>query len=137
MSCGDAAGQARRGEKVDSEGDSGGEGRTTTVGGIDSRRLKSFVARIEHVQGDLDALNEDKTEIYREAKSDGFDTNVIKALIRRRRNGKGATQEADALLALYERALEGEEESGPPSRRRGRRLAEREDNAAAWNASTH
>jgi uncharacterized protein (UPF0335 family) len=85
-------------------------------GEIDGRRLRSFIERIERVQEDLDASNEDKAEIFKEAKSDGFDTNVMKVIIKRRRNGEGATEEADALLAIYERALK----DGGPTRRRTR-----------------
>ena len=104
------------------------------TGGIDSKRLYSFIQRVERVQEELDDLNADKSEIFKEAKSDGFDTNVMKAQIKRRRNGKGATEEGDALLAIYERAIENEEgASGRPSRRRRReREADSSDARAAW-----
>ena len=108
------------------------------AGGIDSKRLFSFIQRIERLQDDLDVLNEDKGEVFKEAKSDGFDTHVMKAQIKRRRNGKGATEEADALLSIYERAVENEEgSSARPSRKRRReREADSSDTRGAWD-TTH
>jgi uncharacterized protein (UPF0335 family) len=93
------------------------------TGGIAAERLYAFIQRIEKLQEELDALNDDKGEIFKEAKMTGFDTNAMKAVIKRRRNGKGATEEADAILSLYEQAVENEVAKNPaawPSRTRTR-----------------
>ncbi len=110
------------------------------TGGIPADRLYSFIRRIEQLQEELDVLNEDKAENFKAAKSAGFDTNVMKAVIKRRRLGKGAAEEADSLLATYERAVENEEAKSPDAgasrTRRREREADSSDNRAAWD-TTH
>ena len=104
------------------------------TGGISGERLYTFIQRIEKLQEELDDLNDDKGAVFKEAKMTGFDTNVMKALIKRRRNGKGATEEADAILSIYEQAVENEEAkkpaAWPPSRTRTR-------DDAAGDATSH
>ena len=76
------------------------------VEGIASERLRALVDRIERLDGEIKALNQDKAEIYSEAKGTGFDVKTMKLLIRRRRMTGMELSEADALLDLYERAME-------------------------------
>jgi len=73
--------------------------------GIDGVHLHSFVQRIERLQEELDALNGDKGEVFKEAKSCGFDLKILKIVIKRRRMGKECDEE-DTLVELYEQALE-------------------------------
>jgi hypothetical protein len=40
------------------------------------------------------------------AKADGFDTNIVGAIVKRRKLGHGETRAADDLIRLYEEALE-------------------------------
>jgi len=104
-------------------------------GEIAGERLLSFVQRIEHVQDQLDGLNDDKGEIFKEAKSTGFDTNVMKAILKRRRNGKGATEEADSLLSIYERAIDNAEI--PPGFSRGSTRARKDGADRPGDSATH
>ena len=62
-------------------GHNSGDAADIKTGGIAADRLKSMVDRIERLQEDRKAINEDVKDIYSEAKSAGFDTKVLRALI--------------------------------------------------------
>ena len=68
-------------------------------------RLRAFVQRIERLEEEKAALAADIREIYAEAKGDGFDTKVLRQVIRRRKQDTAEMQEQDALLELYLSAL--------------------------------
>ena len=67
---------------------------------VQGDQLKSIVQRIERLEEEKTALAADIREIYSEAKGDGFDTKVLRQVIRRRRQDKAEVQEQDALLRL-------------------------------------
>lgn len=70
-------------------------------------RLKSFVERVERIQGEIDAGNADKKEIYAEAKGTGFDVKIMKLLIAERRKDAATVAETSELLDLYRAAMNG------------------------------
>ena len=76
------------------------------VGGIAGDHLKAYVERIERLNEEIKALNQDKADIFAEARGNGFDVKTMKALIRRRQMTGMELSEADALLELYERAVD-------------------------------
>ena len=75
-------------------------------GGIAADRLKSFIERIERLEEEKAALTADIREVYAEAKGTGFDTKIMRQIIRIRRMDKADRQEQEELLTLYKRALE-------------------------------
>ena len=75
------------------------------VGGIAADRLKSFVERIERLEEEKRGLQEDIKEVYAEAKGTGFDTKIIRQIIRLRKMDKADRQEQEAILELYKEAL--------------------------------
>lgn len=77
----------------------------TDVGGIASERLKSFIERIERLEEEKTAIQGDIKSVYDEAKSTGFETKIMKEIIKRRKKDRKTLQEEDALLDLYQRAL--------------------------------
>lgn len=68
-------------------------------------RLRAFLQRIERLDEEKDGLAADIREIYAEAKGDGFNTKVMREIVKRRKQDKASVQEQDALLDLYEAAL--------------------------------
>ncbi|MFZ5792198.1 MAG: DUF2312 domain-containing protein [Pseudomonadota bacterium] len=74
--------------------------------GIAADRLKSFIERIERLEEEKAALAADIREVYAEAKGTGFDTKVMRQIIRLRRMDKTDRQEQEELLDLYKRALD-------------------------------
>ena len=75
------------------------------VGGISGERLRSFVERIERLEEQRRSLSEDIKEVYSEAKGSGFDTKIMRQIIKIRRMDKDDRDEAETLLDLYLRAL--------------------------------
>jgi uncharacterized protein (UPF0335 family) len=75
------------------------------VGGIGAERLRSFVERIERLEEEKAALTADIREVYAEAKGNGFDTKVMRQVIRLRKMETADRQEQEALLDLYKRAI--------------------------------
>ena len=76
------------------------------VGGVAGERLRSFVERIERLEEEKVALSADIREVYAEAKGAGFDIRVMRQLIRLRKMDKAARSEMEAILDVYERALD-------------------------------
>jgi uncharacterized protein (UPF0335 family) len=75
------------------------------VGGIAGDRLKSFIERIERLEEEKRTLQEDIKEVYAEAKGTGFDTKIMRQLIKIRKMDKDDLDEQETLLDLYKRAL--------------------------------
>ena len=75
------------------------------IGGIAGDRLRSFIERIERLHEERQALSRDIAECYSEAKGYGFDTRIIKILVKIRRLDKDDLDEQEALLDVYKRAL--------------------------------
>ncbi|HTZ36803.1 MAG TPA: DUF2312 domain-containing protein [Stellaceae bacterium] len=75
------------------------------IGGIAGDRLKSFIERIERLEEEKKALANDIKEVYAEAKGTGFDTKIMRQLIRLRRMDKDDLDEQEALIDVYKRAL--------------------------------
>jgi len=74
-------------------------------GGISSARLKSFIERIEKLEEDKASVSEDLKEVYAEAKGTGFDTKIIRTIVRIRKIDIEKRREQDELLELYKAAL--------------------------------
>jgi uncharacterized protein (UPF0335 family) len=75
------------------------------VGGIAGDRLKSFVERIERLEEERKALSNDIKEVYAEAKGTGFDTKIMRQVIRLRKMDKDDLDEQETLIDIYKRAL--------------------------------
>ncbi|MBI3710875.1 MAG: DUF2312 domain-containing protein [Proteobacteria bacterium] len=76
-----------------------------TVGGVHVAKLKSVVERIERLEGERAELGADIREVYSEAKGSGFDTKILRQLIKLRKMDKADRQELDDLLDTYRKAL--------------------------------
>lgn len=74
-------------------------------GGIAADRLRSFIERIERLEEEKKGLADDIKEVYAEAKGTGFDTKIMRQIIRLRKMEQADRQEQEALLELYRQAL--------------------------------
>jgi uncharacterized protein (UPF0335 family) len=75
------------------------------TGGIASDRLKSLIERIERLESEKAALAGDIREVYAEAKGTGFDTKIMRQVIKLRKLEPADRQEQGHLLELYSRAV--------------------------------
>jgi uncharacterized protein (UPF0335 family) len=82
-----------------------GDTMTDTVG-VPGNRIRSFVERVEQLEGEIQELNESKKEVFAEAKGEGFDVKVLKEIIKLRKQNKDERDEHETLLDVYMRAME-------------------------------
>lgn len=75
------------------------------LGGNSADQLRAYIVRVERLEGEIDDLNADKREVYAEAKACGFDKKTMRKLIIRRKKDGQEIQDEDALLELYETAM--------------------------------
>lgn len=68
-------------------------------------QLKSIVERVERLEEEKAALSGDIKEVYAEAKGHGFDTKIVRQVVRIRKMDTTEREERDALLDLYMSAL--------------------------------
>jgi len=74
-------------------------------GGVAADQLRSFVERIERLEEEKQSIADDIKDVYGEAKGTGFDTKVLRQIIRLRKQDAAERQEQEALLDLYMHAL--------------------------------
>lgn len=67
--------------------------------------LKSFIERIERLEEEKQTLSDDIKEVYAEAKGSGFDTKVMRQVVRLRKMESADRQQQEAILDLYLGAL--------------------------------
>jgi len=68
-------------------------------------RLKSFIERIEHLSQEKEDINSDIKEAYAEAKGNGFDTTIMRQVIKLRKLDSDDRQEQEELIDTYMAAL--------------------------------
>src|ERR1700757_1815530 len=79
---------------------------------IPGGKIRAFVERIENLDTELQELNEQKKEVFSEAKAEGFDVKILKEIIKLRKQDKEERDEREGLLDLYIRAME----TAPPDK---------------------
>ena len=77
----------------------------TETGGVAAEQLRSLVERIERLEEEKAALAGDIREVYAQAKGSGFDTKVLRQVVRLRKLNSSDRQEQESLLDIYKRAL--------------------------------
>lgn len=75
------------------------------TGGIDNTRLTSLIERIERLEEEKKGIQSDIRDIYAEAKSVGFDTKIMREIIKLRKLNVADRDEQDFLTEAYRKAL--------------------------------
>lgn len=91
---------------------------------VATTKLRQFFESIERLNGEIEALNSDKSEVYQQAKAEGFDVTIMRVVMSRRKMDRADVEERDALVEVYERALR-----GTKSATRARARGQSEDDA--------
>lgn len=68
-------------------------------------QLNKLLDRVDRVQAEIKELNNDKKEIFAEAKALGFNTKIMRIVLRRRAMDKAELEEQDMLVDLYDTGL--------------------------------
>lgn len=74
-------------------------------GAIAADQLRLFIERAERIHEEVRGANEDLADVFKEAKSNGFDVKAMKACMRLRRLETHTRQEEEAILETYKAAL--------------------------------
>lgn len=72
---------------------------------IAADQLRLFIERIERLEEEKKGMSDDIRDVYSEAKSTGFDTKGMRAIVRLRKLEKHARDEQEAILETYKGAL--------------------------------
>jgi uncharacterized protein (UPF0335 family) len=67
--------------------------------------LKSFIERIERLEEEKAAIAGDIKEVYSEAKSSGFETKIMRQIVRLRKMDTQERVEQEQLLDVYKQAI--------------------------------
>lgn len=78
---------------------------TPPLGGIAAEALRQIIDRIERLEDEKRTLSEDISDVYGQAKSQGFDTKVIRKIVSLRKLDRQEREEQDQLLDLYMSAI--------------------------------
>jgi uncharacterized protein (UPF0335 family) len=73
---------------------------------IPGGKIRTFVERIENLDTEIQELNEQKKEVFAEAKGDGFDVKILKEIVKLRKQDEEERDERESMLDLYMRAME-------------------------------
>lgn len=76
-----------------------------SVTALAAEQLRSIVQRIENVETDIKALQDDRADIYSEAKGNGYDVKALRAVVRLRKQDANDLAEQEAILDTYKAAL--------------------------------
>ena len=74
-------------------------------GTIAADELRLLIERFERLEEDKKAIADDVKDVYSEAKSRGYDTKTMRAIVRLLKIENHDRQEAEALLETYKAAL--------------------------------
>ncbi|MCB1516835.1 MAG: DUF2312 domain-containing protein [Hyphomicrobiaceae bacterium] len=74
-------------------------------GGMAPGQLKAFIERIERLEEEKKAIADDIREVYAEAKGNGFDTKVMRQVVKIRKQDTNERLEQEAVLDTYLHAL--------------------------------
>lgn len=69
------------------------------------QKLRLLIERIERVSEEISGLNSDKADIFAEAKGHGYDTKIMKDIIRYRKMNPDARHYWDEVFETYKCAL--------------------------------
>jgi uncharacterized protein (UPF0335 family) len=72
---------------------------------VNADHLKAFIERIERLTEEAKTLADDIKDVYAEAKGNGFDTKIIRKIIKIREMDRDKRREEEEILDLYLTAL--------------------------------
>lgn len=73
---------------------------------IASKKLRDFVERIEHLEGEKTNYSEDIKVVYQAVKSSGLDAKTVRQIVKLRKMEEADVIAQEQLLDLYKTALD-------------------------------
>ncbi|MBO0358607.1 DUF2312 domain-containing protein [Hymenobacter sp. BT186] len=78
---------------------------TANIGGVTGERLKQYIERIERLEEEKSGIAEDIRDVYAESKSAGYETKIIRQIVKLRKMDRQKRQEQEEILELYKSAI--------------------------------
>lgn len=75
------------------------------VQGISGERLKQYIERVERLTEEKEGISSNIADLYAEAKSAGFDSKIMKMIVRLRKMASKKRREEEDLLETYKAAI--------------------------------
>ena len=75
------------------------------TGTVAAGQLRALIERIERLEEEKQTIAGDIREVFAEAKANGFDTKIMRQVIKLRKQDASERQEQEAILDLYLQAL--------------------------------
>ncbi|HEY1096143.1 MAG TPA: DUF2312 domain-containing protein [Alphaproteobacteria bacterium] len=75
------------------------------VQGVSGERLKQYIERVERLEEEKSGLADDIRDVYAEAKSAGFDSKIMRMIVRLRKMASEKRREEEELLDIYKSAI--------------------------------
>ena len=68
-------------------------------------RLRLLIERVERLEEEKKGISDDIKDVYGEAKAVGYDTKIMKKMVKIRKQSRDARMEEEALTETYKAAL--------------------------------
>ena len=72
---------------------------------VEGQQLKSIVERIERLEEEKKTIADDISEVYAEAKGNGYDVKVLRKVVAMRKRDLDERKEEEAIMDLYLQAV--------------------------------
>ncbi len=79
-------------------------GASQEIGANSAGQLKAFLERVERLEEERQAISDDIKDVYSEAKSNGFDTKILRKIVKIRKDPDQFREESE-ILDTYLHAL--------------------------------
>jgi uncharacterized protein (UPF0335 family) len=74
-------------------------------GNVSADQLRLFIERIERLEEEKKGMSDDIRDVYSEAKSQGYDSKIMRQIVRLRKMTKDDRDNFEAVLDTYKSAL--------------------------------
>lgn len=75
------------------------------IQGVSGERLRQYIERIERLEEEKAGIADDVKDVYAEAKSAGFDSKIMRMIVRIRKMPGEKHREEEELFDLYKSAI--------------------------------
>lgn len=75
------------------------------LGGNSREQLKSIIERVERLEEEKKAAQDGISDVYAEAKGNGFDVKALRAIVKRRKQDAEKLKEHEEIVESYMHAL--------------------------------
>lgn len=72
---------------------------------VSGEQLRLLIERVERLEEEKKGISDDIKDVYGEAKAVGYDTKIMKQIVKLRKKSRDARMEEEALLETYKSAL--------------------------------